>query len=371
LTVNTEDFDYDLPERLIAQEPAPRRDGSRLLVVDRAGAPPADHRFGELADLLPTDALLVFNDSRVFPARLRGHKPTGGGVEVLLVSPRPATDGPEEPEEPPHACVWRCLCRSSKGLTLGGEIRFGDDDDNPTVVAEVLGVLSDGSADLAFRRPGEASPQSPDWLLAWATEVGETPLPPYIRRPDGEQALDRERYQTVYAREKGSVAAPTAGLHFTLGLLERLAQRGMELAYLTLHVGPGTFRPVRADRIDEHRMDAERVEVTPALVDKVSRAKSAGRPVVAVGTTTVRALEGMASSPGRLEAGTREVSLFITPGYEFRIVDRLITNFHLPRSTLLMLVSALAGRDRVLAAYRHAVGEGYRFYSYGDAMLIR
>ncbi len=369
--MQTEDFDYDLPEGLIAQEPAPRRDGSRLLVLDRTDGPPSDRRFHEIADLLPADGLLVFNDSRVFPARLRGHKPTGGGVEVLLVSPRPATDETSDGGSGSDGCVWRCLCRSSKGLTPGGEIRFGDDDQNPTVVAEVLRVLPDGGADLAFERRGTPPPKGSGWLLSWATEVGETPLPPYIRRPEGEHDLDRERYQTVYAREQGSVAAPTAGLHFTHPLLTSLSQRGIELAYLTLHVGPGTFRPVRTDHIAEHRMDAERVEVTPALADAVSRAKSAGRPVVAVGTTTVRALEGMATAPGQLEPGAREVSLFITPGYEFRIVDALITNFHLPRSTLLMLVSALAGRDRVLAAYRHAVREGYRFYSYGDAMLIR
>jgi len=366
--VQTEDFDYDLPAERIAQEPAARRDGSRLLVLDRRGAPPKDHRFHEMADLLPPDALLVFNDSRVFPARLRGRKPTGGGVEVLLTSPRGTAD------ETPGTSVWRCLCRSSKGLSRGGEVRFGDDDENPTVVAQVLQVLPGGGADLSFSRPGN-QPDQPDqdsgWLLAWATEVGETPLPPYIRRPQGEHDLDRERYQTVYAREQGSVAAPTAGLHSPLPLLEALTQRGIELAYLTLHVGPGTFRPVRADRIAEHRMDAERVEITPALAQAVSRAKSEGRPVVAVGTTSVRAMEGMASAPGQLDVGTREVSLFITPGYEFRIVDALITNFHLPRSTLLMLVSALAGRDRVLAAYRHAVSEGYRFYSYGDAMLIQ
>lgn len=362
--MHTRDFDYDLPEELVAQEPALRRDSSRLLVLDQEDSTLADRHFHEIADLLPTGALLVCNDSRVFPARLRGHKPTGGGVEVLLVSPRPAADGA------PDRCVWRCLCRSSKGLAPGGEVRFGGDGGSPTVLAEVQQVLPDGGADLAFTRPG-APQEGTDWLVAWATEVGETPLPPYIRRPDGEHDLDRERYQTVYARERGSVAAPTAGLHFTLPLLDELTRRGIELAYLTLHVGPGTFRPVRTDRIAEHQMDPERVEITPELADAVRRAKIARRPVVAVGTTTVRALEGMAAAPGRLHSGAQEVSLFITPGHPFRIVDGLITNFHLPRSTLLMLVSALAGRDRVLAAYRHAVSEGYRFYSYGDAMLIR
>jgi S-adenosylmethionine:tRNA ribosyltransferase-isomerase len=363
--VQTKDFDYDLPQGRIAQEPAPRRDGSRLLVLDRGCDILSDRRFDELGDLLPRDALLVLNDSRVFPARLRGHKPTGGAVEVLLVSPRPEAAGSRGNP------VWQCLCRSSKGLNPGGEVRFGVEAGAPTVVADVLRVESGGSADLAFTRPGGAPEDEPDWLLAWATEVGETPLPSYIRRPEGERDLDRERYQTVYARRTGSVAAPTAGLHFTDPLLEGLARRGVEQAFLTLHVGPGTFRPVRVDHIAEHLMDAERVEVTPTLADRVNRAKSTGRLVVAVGTTTVRALEGMASAPGRLEAGAREVSLFITPGHEFRIVDGLITNFHLPRSTLLMLVSALAGLERVLAAYRHAVREGYRFYSYGDAMLIR
>jgi len=363
--VHTRDFDYDLPQGLIAQEPTPHRDGSRLLVVDRGSDTLADRRFGDLASLLPRDALVVLNDSRVFPARLRGRKPTGGGVEVLLVSPLPEAVGA------PDRCVWHCLCRSSKGLAPGGEIRFGDNGGSPTVAAEVQRVGPGGAADLAFTWQGDQPRDDSTWLMAWAREVGETPLPPYIRRPDGELNLDRERYQTVYARQRGSVAAPTAGLHFTRPLLADLTRRGVNLAYLTLHVGPGTFRPVRTDRIAEHHMDAERVEVTPALADAVSRAKDAGRTVVAVGTTTVRALEGMATAPGRLEPGAREVSLFITPGHDFRIVDWLITNFHLPRSTLLMLVSALAQRERVLAAYRHAVREGYRFYSYGDAMLIR
>jgi len=365
--VQTSDFDYDLPEELIAQEPAPRRDGSRLLVLDRQRDTLEDRRFEELAELLPTDALLVLNDSRVFPARLRGQKPTGGGVEVLLVSPRPPGPG----DDAPNHCVWHCLCRSSKGLAPGAKVRFGGAGEAPAVVATVRQLHPGGGADLDFTRPGGSPIGGSDWLMDWATDVGETPLPPYIRRPGGERDLDRDRYQTVYAAERGSVAAPTAGLHFTVPLLEALTQRGLELAYLTLHVGPGTFRPVRSDSVGEHHMDAERVQVTPQLADAVRRAKAAQRPVLAVGTTTVRALEGMASAPGQLDAGDSEVSLFITPGHEFRIVDGLITNFHLPRSTLLMLVSALAGRDPVLAAYRHAVREGYRFYSYGDAMLIR
>jgi S-adenosylmethionine:tRNA ribosyltransferase-isomerase len=257
--VQTSDFDYDLPEALIAQEPAPRRDGSRLLVLDREHETLEDRRFHEIADLLPTDALLVCNDSRVFPARLRGHKPTGGGVEVLLVSPLPSADIEGDP------CIWHCLCRSSKGLAPGGEVRFGDDLEAPDVVAEVRQVLPGGGAELAFTRPDTPNHGGTEWLMDWATTVGETPLPPYIRRPKGERDLDRERYQTVYARERGSVAAPTAGLHFTQPLLAELTQRGVELAYLTLHVGPGTFRPVRTDSIAEHHMDAERVQVTQLL----------------------------------------------------------------------------------------------------------
>ncbi|MFH2006016.1 MAG: tRNA preQ1(34) S-adenosylmethionine ribosyltransferase-isomerase QueA [bacterium] len=364
--MHTRDFDYDLPEELIAQEPATRRDGSRLLVLDRARATRRDHRFAELPELLPPGSLLVLNDSRVFPARLRARKQTGGAVEVLLVSPV---------EDDRAAAVtrptWRCLCRSSKGLRAGQRLHFDAAAAHPPVSAEVCRALPDGAAELRFRQEAQTDEGTPDWFLRWVQAAGETPLPPYIQRPDGERAQDRERYQTVYARHGGSVAAPTAGLHFTEALLARLAAAGVEQAFVTLHVGPGTFRPVRAERVTDHRMDAERAHIPAEAADRITRAKRERRPVVAVGTTTVRALEGAAEAPGRVRPGRHDIDLFITPGYELRVVDGLITNFHLPRSTLLMLVSALAGREAVLDAYRHAVAERYRFYSYGDAMWIR
>jgi S-adenosylmethionine:tRNA ribosyltransferase-isomerase len=231
-------------------------------------------------------------------------------------------------------------------------------------------VGDDGAAELAFDPPTDR-PADPGWFLPWLHAVGETPLPPYIRRDAGDLPGDRTRYQTVYARHPGSVAAPTAGLHFTEALLATLRAAGFETAYLTLHVGPGTFRPVRAEDVADHRMDGELVNVPPDVVAAIGRARAAGRPVVAVGTTTVRALEGAWSEADGLRHGEREVSVFIRPPYRFHVVDALVTNFHLPRSTLLMLVSALAGREPTLAAYRHAVAERYRFYSYGDAMLIR
>jgi S-adenosylmethionine:tRNA ribosyltransferase-isomerase len=344
--VRTDLFDYELPPELIALHPAKRRDGSRLLVLAPDGGISVAG-FDGLPGLLPPRSLLVANDTRVIPARLRGRRPSGGAVELLLVREVEGGDG---------GCRWTALASANKPLRPGDAIDLG----GPRAEicergerGEVLVRIDLGSA--AFREHVAAA--------------GEVPLPPYIRRapePD-----DRSRYQTVFAREDGSVAAPTAGLHFTPELIGRLEREGHGLVLVTLHVGPGTFRPIVTDDLAGHAMDAERYDLPAAAVATIRAARDEGRPVIAVGTTAVRALEGAAAAHGgRLEAGAGETSLFIAPPFEFQVVDGLITNFHLPRSTLLCLVSALAGRERVLAAYARAVAERMRFYSYGDAMLI-
>lgn len=336
--MRTRDFHYDLPDELIAQTPAERRDASRLLHVTAEGA--HDRVFGEIAELLPADALVVFNDTRVLPARLHAHKSTGGKVELLLLEPTGAADR-----------RWRCLAKSSKPLRVGAELSLGD---GGPVLQVVGGRGDDGTVVVQF--PGNA--------YALIEQYGEVPLPPYIERTGGAGDADRERYQTVYAKRPGAVAAPTAGLHFTEQLLADLRGRGMELAYVTLHVGWGTFAPVRSDDVSEHVMHAERYTVP----ERTAELLASGRPVVAVGTTTVRALESFA------DVGTPDclqyTDLFITPGYRFQVVDHLVTNFHLPGSTLLMMVSAFAGHARMMDAYRTAVARRYRFYSYGDAMLL-
>ncbi len=331
------DYMYDLPEERIAQTPAQRRDASRLLQVTDDAA--VDHQFSEIIDLLPANALLVFNDTKVLAARLHATKPTGGAVELLLLEPTDAT-----------ARQWRCLAKSSKPVRAGVELRLAEDD----AVSVVEGRAADGTIVIEFF--GDA--------YTVIERCGEVPLPPYIHRDGGVDSEDLSRYQTVYARVPGAVAAPTAGLHFTEDLLAQLQQRGMELAYVTLHVGWGTFAPVRVDDLSQHVMHAERYTIparTAALVD-------GDRPVVSVGTTAVRALESYAVS--RAVDTMQSTNLFITPGYRFQLVDHLITNFHLPGSTLLMLVSAFAGHARVMDAYRQAVAREYRFYSYGDAMLL-
>ncbi len=340
-------FDYHLPQDLVALHPAPRRDGSRLLVLDPDSGDTALAGFADLPGLLPPESLLVANDTRVIPARLRGRRPTGGAVELLLV--REVQTGGDH-------CRWIALASANKPLRPGDAVDLGGP--RAEIVerrerGEVLVRIDLGSA--PFREHVAA--------------MGEVPLPPYIRRPP--EPEDRSRYQTVFAREDGSVAAPTAGLHFTPELAERLAAQGHGLAMVTLHVGPGTFRPIAADDLSDHVMDAERYDIPAATVAMIRAAREGGRPVIAVGTTVVRALEGAAEAGGgRLEPGTGETGLFIAPPFEFRVVDGLLTNFHLPRSTLLCLVSALAGRERVLAAYGRAVAERMRFYSYGDAMLV-
>jgi S-adenosylmethionine:tRNA ribosyltransferase-isomerase len=348
--VRLADFDYDLPEALIAQTPAARRDGSRLLHLPRTGAL-AHRQFVDLPDLLPERALLIVNDTRVIPARLHAHKPSGGRIEVLLA----------EPDVEPG--VWRALVRgklaSGTPLTLAPP-RARPTPPGPPPVLFFLGRAQDGSA--RVRLPG-----APDSFAAW----GELPLPPYISRPDGVAFADDERYQTIFAHAPGAVAAPTAGLHFTPSIEAALAARGIERRSVTLHVGLGTFAPVRGDDLTAHVMHHERTLVPQTTADAYAAARAAGRPIVAIGTTVVRTLESAVSEDGRrLATGAGTTGLFITPGYRFRAVDHLVTNFHLPRSTLLVLVAAFAGRQRVLAAYAAAVAERYRFFSYGDAMLL-
>lgn len=339
------DLDYDLPEELIAQAPLAERDASRLLLVDVASRRVDDRRFVELASLLPP-SLFVFNDTRVFPARLLGRKSTGGRVELLLL--RPVAGVPDR---------WTALGRSSKGLRAGMTLLLCDE----ALTATVMSTAPDGEVQVQL-----AADEPIDALIE---REGQVPLPPYIRRPadDG----DKDRYQTVYAKKPGAVAAPTAGLHFTERSLQSLDDAGHERAEVTLHVGAGTFRPVQADHLDEHEMHEEAYEVPVPTVDAIERARAEGRPVVAVGTTVVRTLESAIDDQGHPVAGFGETRLFIRPPYDFRVVDHLITNFHLPRSTLLALVMALAGVELTREAYREAVSQRYRFYSYGDAMLIR
>lgn len=337
-------FDYDLPPELIAQEPAEPRDASRLLVLDRERGTRADRRFADLPRLLAAGDCLVLNESRVIPARVAAADARGRPVELLLVRGlAPAR--------------WEALVRPGRRCRVGARLAVGDGGAGATVEE----ARPDGVHVLAFSHPARE-------LLE---RHGVPPLPPYLARHAAPEPEDWERYQTVYAREEGSIAAPTAGLHFTRGLLEALRSRGVEIHALTLHVGIGTFRPVRSGRVEDHRMHAEEVAIPPATAAAVARAVAERRRVVAVGTTVARALEWAAGHPGGVRAGRGEADLFIYPGYRFRVVDALITNFHLPRSTLLMLVAALAGREAVLDAYRHAVVGGYRFYSYGDAMLVR
>ncbi len=334
------DFRFDLPERLIAQAPLPGRSDSRLLVADAGRASLADRAFRDLPDLLAPGDLLVFNDTRVIPARLHGRKDSGGEVEILL-------------ERVTGAHEVLAQVRASKALIEGRSI-----------------ALADGSTLRVVGRDGEFYRlrfETDEPLEALLSRVGHMPLPPYIRRADAE--ADRERYQTVFAATPGAVAAPTAGLHFDAALLERLAERGIDSAHATLHVGAGTFQPLRGDDVHAHVMHREWLNVGAALVAKVHAARARGGRVVAVGTTVVRALE-TASAGGALAPFAGETQIFIFPGYRFRSVDALVTNFHLPESTLLMLVSAFAGREFVLDAYRHAVAQEYRFFSYGDAMLL-
>ena len=335
------DLDYALPPELVAQEPPAERTDARLLVLDRPTGARSHAGIADLPRLLRPDDLVVLNDTRVIPARVRGRRPSGGRLELLLV--RPLGDDGE----------WDVLVR--------GTPRAGERVHLPEGHGDWVAALGDGRWRLRLAVGGP--------VLAWLELVGEVPLPPYIVRPAGPTIADRERYQTVYACVPGAVAAPTAGLHFTPALLAALADRGMETRTLTLHVGPGTFQPIRTAGLETHVMASERYAVPAGTADAVNRARAAGRRVVAVGTTTVRALEA-AGADGRLRAGPGEAGLFIRPGHRFRMVDALLTNFHLPRSPLLALVAGLAGWEPVRAAYEEAVRRRYRFYSFGDAMLI-
>lgn len=340
------DFDYQLPPESIAQQPLAERDASRLLVLERSTGALRHHTFRDLPDLLAPGDLLVVNRSKVFPARLLARRAQGGAAEVLLV--RPLGDG-----------RFAALLRPGRRLRPGMTLRVADGFD---VQVEAGGPDADGCRPVRLVTRDGTPPE--EAVERW----GHMPLPPYIQRPD--TPADRERYQVVYARERGSVAAPTAGLHFTEDLLRRLGQRGIERAELVLHVGPGTFRPVKVDDVAQHRVDAEPYVVPAETSQAVERARARGARVVAVGTTTTRALESAARGDGRIQAGAGRTDLVITPGFEFRVIDALVTNFHLPRSSLLLLVAALAGRERVLTAYAEALRAGYRFYSYGDAMLV-
>ena len=357
------DFDYALPPELIAQQALADRAASRLLHLERASGAWQDRGFRELSDLLRPDDLLVLNNTRVFPARLYGHR---SGARAQPVSPRnPAAKeflkGQVEIllTRQTGEREWQALARPGRKIGVGERLRFGDGGE---LEAEVIARGDFGERTLRFA-PAED-------FFAVVERLGHVPLPPYIARPDAPG--DRERYQTVYARERGSVAAPTAGLHFTPEVFESLRARGIETAEVTLHVGLGTFQPVHAERVEDHKMHGEPYSISAPAAEQLNRARAAGRRVVAVGTTTVRTLEhaALGNPEGRIEPGSREADLFIYPGFAFRVVGALVTNFHLPQSTLLMLVAAFAGREQLLAAYRHAVAERYRFYSYGDCMLI-
>lgn len=349
-----EDFDFELPPEQIAQHPPPARDGSRLLVAPRNAEKLFHHAFGELPALLREGDLIVVNDSRVFQARLLGRKvPTGGRAELLLVRPSSNEPAANVLASAPGS-EWICLGQASKGLKAGTQLEFDG------LQAQVLEPLGNGECRVRFE--GEAKS-----LEAALQRAGRLPLPPYIRREPTPE--DSSRYQTVYARSPGSVAAPTAGLHFTPALLKALADRGVQRAAVTLEVGPGTFMPVREGELDRHVMHSERYEVPQATVEAIEKTKRCGGRVIAIGTTVVRTLEA-ACVDGAVRSGKGETAIFIRPGHRFAAIDGLLTNFHLPRSTLLVLVSALLGRERTLSVYREAVAQGYRFFSYGDAMLI-
>ena len=339
-------FDYELPEELIAQHPLPERDASRMLIVDRKAQTWTDSRFAQLPQHLNSTDVLVINNTRVFPARLIGRrKPSGGGVEILLVR-----------ELEPF--VWETLVRPGRRLKPGALVSFADG----RLSAELIAVPGTGLHHFRFTCRDR-----------WETvlnEIGVMPLPPYIRRPAGSTTADCERYQTLFARERGAIAAPTAGLHFTPRILEQISQVGTKLAEITLHVGYGTFEPVRVQDTDQHSVAAERYRISKVTADTVNEARARGGRVIAVGTTTTRALESGADSDGWLTPNRGNAALTIVPGYRFQIADALLTNFHLPRSSLLMLVSAFAGHELMLGAYKHAVDARYRFYSYGDCMLV-
>ena len=339
--MKTHDFWYDLPEELIAQTPLQQRDSSRLLVLNRQTGQVIHKHFFDIIDYLRPGDCLVMNDSRVLPARLLGHRPTGGAVELLLL--RDLGDK-----------KWECLAKPGRKLQEGQQVIFGDGELTATVTA----VQEDGNRVVEFHYEGI--------FLEVLERLGKMPLPPYIKA----ELQDQERYQTVYSREVGSAAAPTAGLHFTKELLEKIREKGIRTAFVTLHVGLGTFRPVKEDIITDHKMHKEFYELTQKTVDKIKACKDRGGRVIAVGTTTCRTLESVAAKYGELKATAESTEIFIYPPYEFKVLDGLVTNFHLPESTLIMLVSAFAGYDNTMNAYKIAVENEYRFFSFGDSMLV-
>ena len=340
--MKTSDFYYDLPPELIAQTPLEKRDESRLLCLDKATGEWSHHHFYELPDFLRAGDCLILNNSRVLPARLLGRRlPGGGACEVLLLQDK----GDK---------VWECLVRPGKHLREGARVSFGDGE----LTAEIAEVLPDGNRLVRFDYNGI--------FLEVLERLGKMPLPPYIK----EELQDQERYQTVYSKVNGSAAASTAGLHFTPELLERIAAKGVGVGYVTLHVGLGTFRPVKEDEIEQHDMHSEYCTIPQETADLINRTKANGGRVICVGTTSCRTIESWAGEDGTMTATGGWTNIYIYPGYRFKVMDALVTNFHLPESTLIMLVSALAGREHVLAAYEEAVRERYRFFSFGDAMFI-
>ncbi|TCK03971.1 tRNA preQ1(34) S-adenosylmethionine ribosyltransferase-isomerase QueA [Phorcysia thermohydrogeniphila] len=338
------DFDYELPKELIAKFPVEPRDSARLMVLHRDSGKLEHRIFRDIVEYLKEGDVLVLNDTKVIPARLFGRLETGGKVELLLV-------------RQPLPNLWEVMAKPARKLKEGKRIIFDEE-----LEGIVKGYAGEGRRLVEFKVKGNKD------FMEKLEKVGHIPLPPYIERE--ERPEDREKYQTVFAQKPGAVAAPTAGLHFTEELLEKLRDKGVIIKTVTLHVGPGTFKPVKVENVEEHQMDYETYNVPEETAKEVNRAKDEGRRVIAVGTTVVRTLESAADESGRVKSGEGSTNLFIYPGYRFKVIDALITNFHLPRSTLLMLVSAFAGRERILNAYREAVKEGYRFYSYGDAMLI-
>ncbi len=339
--MKTHDFWYDLPEELIAQTPLEKRDSSRLLKLDRATGQVEHHYFYNIIDYLKPGDCLVMNDSRVLPARLLGHRPTGGAVELLLL--RDLGDK-----------KWECLCKPGRKMQAGSQVIFG----NGELTATVAEVKDDGNRVVEFSYEGI--------FLEVLERLGKMPLPPYIK----EELRDQERYQTVYSRSVGSAAAPTAGLHFTNDLLRQIREKGVKTAFVTLHVGLGTFRPVKAEDIHDHHMHSELCMMSQETAELLNETKKSGGRVICVGTTSCRTLESLVNEDGTFDAKSKWTEIFIYPGYTFKAMDGLITNFHLPESTLVMLVSAFAGRENVLAAYEEAVKEHYRFFSFGDAMCI-
>ena len=340
--MKTSDFYYDLPQELIAQTPLDKRDTSRLMTLDRKTGETGHHHFYELPDFLNPGDCLILNDSRVLPARLLGQRlPGGGACEVLLLIDRGNK-------------TWECLVRPGRKMRTGAKLRFG----NGELTAEVVEELPDGNRMVRFDYEGI--------FLEVLEHLGKMPLPPYIK----EELQDQERYQTVYSKVLGSAAAPTAGLHFTPELLEKIAAKGVGIGYVTLHVGLGTFRPVKEEEITDHEMHSEYCVISQETADLINRTKANGGRVICVGTTSCRTLESWAAEDGHMEPKSGWTNIYIYPGYKFKVMDGLVTNFHLPESTLIMLVSAFAGREHVLAAYEEAVKERYRFFSFGDAMFI-